>query len=105
MTADSSYMNIRFETLQQAQDDLAAAYAAIQATLDNLQSDLESPGSPSYLGEWTGSAKDAYVGAKLQWDNAVADMKAVLQKAHVHIMNAAEAYQAVETQNASIWHN
>ena len=34
MNADESYMNIRFETLQQAQDDLGAAFAAIQATME-----------------------------------------------------------------------
>lgn len=100
MTADSSYMNIRFETLQQAQDDLAAAYAAIQATVDNLETELQSN-----LSQWTGSAQQSYAAVKLQWDNALAHMAAVLQKANVHMMNAAEAYQTVENQNTSIWHS
>ncbi len=100
MSADSSYMNIRFETLQQAQDDLAAAFAAIQATIENLESDLQSN-----LSQWTGTAQTQYAGVKLQWDNAVAHMASVLQQAHVHLVNAAEAYQTVENQNASIWHN
>ena len=100
MTADSSYMNIRFETLQQAQDDLAASFAAIQATIDNLESDLQSN-----LSQWSGSAQTSYAGVKLQWDNAVAHMASVLQQAQVHMGNAAETYQAVENQNVSIWHS
>lgn len=99
MTADSSYMNIKFETLQQAQDDLGMAFASIQATIENLESDLQSN-----LSQWSGSAQGAYTGVKLQWDNAVAHMASVLQKAHVHLGNAAEMYQMVENQNISIWH-
>lgn len=100
MTADSSYMNIRFETLQQAQDDLAAAFAAIQSTIDNLETELQSN-----LSQWTGSAQEAYLPVKQQWDAAIAHMAAVLQKAQVHMGNAAETYQTVENQNVSIWHS
>jgi early secretory antigenic target protein ESAT-6 len=99
VTADSSYMNIRFETLDQAQNDLAMAFASIQATVQDLESQLESS-----LSQWTGSAQDAYRAARLQWDNALADMAGVLQRAHVHLANAAEMYQTVENQNLSIWH-
>lgn len=100
MTADSSYLNIRFETLQQAQDDLGAAYAAIQATVENLETSLNTN-----LSEWTGSAQQAYQQAQIQWHSALTHMASVLQKAQVHIGNAAEMYQAVENQNTSIWHS
>jgi WXG100 family type VII secretion target len=100
VNADSSYMNIRFETLQQAQDDLGAAYAAIQATVENLETQLNTN-----LSQWTGSAQDSYRQVKLQWNAALDHMASVLQKAQVHIGNAAEMYQAVENQNTSIWHS
>ena len=100
MTADPSYMNIRFETLQQAQEDLAIAYGAIKATVDNLESDLQSS-----LSQWSGSAQTAYAGVKLQWDNALEHMASVLQQAQAHMGNAAETYQSVENRNASIWHS
>jgi WXG100 family type VII secretion target len=92
-------MNIRFETLQQAEQDLSAAYAAVQSTVENLESELQSN-----LGQWTGTAQEAYAQVKLQWDQALAHMAAVLQKAGGHIASAAETYQAVENQNLSIWH-
>jgi early secretory antigenic target protein ESAT-6 len=93
-------MNIRFETLQQAQDDLGAAFAAIRATIENLETELEAK-----LSQWTGPAQTSYWQVKQQWKTATDDMAAVLNQAHVHIGTAAEMYQAVENQNASIWHN
>jgi WXG100 family type VII secretion target len=94
-----SYMAIRFETLQQAQDDLGMAYAAVQQSITDLENELAKS-----LAQWSGSARDAYGPIKKQWDDAVAHMASVLSKAHVHMANAAEMYQAVEQQNVSIWH-
>jgi WXG100 family type VII secretion target len=93
-------MNIRFETLQQAESDLATALAAIRATIDTLESDLQSN-----LSQWTGSARDQYAVVKLQWDNALAHMADVLGSAQKHMANAADTYQTVENKNASIWHS
>lgn len=97
--ADPWYMNIRQETLLQAQDDLGMAFASVQSTINDLESTLAAN-----LSQWSGSAQDAYQSVKQQWDNAVADMAAVLSKAQVHMANAAEMYQTVENQNISIWH-
>jgi WXG100 family type VII secretion target len=95
---DPSYMAIKFETLQQAQDDLAMAYAAVQSTIEELEAKLQSN-----LAQWSGPAQSAYVPVKQQWDAAVAHMASVLNRAHVHLANAAEMYQTVEQQNRSIW--
>ncbi|HXS65089.1 MAG TPA: WXG100 family type VII secretion target [Streptosporangiaceae bacterium] len=97
--SEPSYMAIRFETLQQAQDDLGMAYAAVQQTIEVLEGELKKG-----LAEWSGSARDAYGPIKAQWDAAIEHMASVLSKAHVHMANAAEMYQAVENQNVSIWH-
>lgn len=93
------YMNVRFETLVQAQDDLGMAYSAVQSTISELETTLQAG-----LSQWSGPAQQAYLPVKQQWDNAVAHMASVLSKAHVHMANAAEMYQAVENQNISIWH-
>jgi ESAT-6 family protein len=98
MSGDPAYMNINFETLQQAQDDLGAAYAAIQATIDELNAQLRTN-----LSQWSGSAQDSYARVRLQWQQALDHMNGVLRQAHVHLANAAEMYQAVESQNVSIW--
>jgi len=96
---DPSYMAIKYETLQQAQDDLAMAYAAVQSTVDDLETKLQAS-----LSEWTGSAQSAYLPVKQQWDAAIAHMASVLNRAHVHLANANDMYQTVEQQNTSIWH-
>jgi WXG100 family type VII secretion target len=100
VNGDPSYMNIRFETLQLAQEDLGAAFAAISQTIQNLENLLET-----MLGQWTGAAQDSYWAAKKQWRTATDDMNKVLQQAGMHVGTAAEMYQAVENQNVSIWHN
>ena len=101
--ADSSYMNVNFETLQQAEDDIAAQVAAIRSALDDLQNDLESPTSPSSLSLWQGPARDAYFVVKSQWDWAVGNMADVLQKAGAHVGTASDTYRATENKNVGIW--
>lgn len=95
---DPGLMNIKYETLADAQNDLAAAYAAAQATIDELKNKLAGG-----LAEWTGAAREAYDQVQRDWNTAFAHMAAVLQQAHVHLGNANEMYQAVERQNATIW--
>ena len=96
--SDPSYLNIRFETLQQAEEDLGMAYAAVQSTIEELEMKLQAG-----LAQWNGPAQAAYQPVKKQWDAAVVHMAAVLGKAHVHMASAAEMWQAVERQNVSIW--
>jgi WXG100 family type VII secretion target len=97
--SDADYMNIRFETLEQAQTDLATGYAAAKQTIEDLKAKLNQN-----LADWNGDARETYAQVQNDWDKAFAHMAAVLQKAHVHIGNAHEMYTQVERQNKSIWH-
>jgi WXG100 family type VII secretion target len=92
-------LNIRYETLGEAQSDLAAACAAAQATIEELKSKLAGG-----LSLWTGTARDAYDKAKYDWDTAFTHMNAVLNKANIHLGNVNDWYQHAERQNVSIWH-
>jgi ESAT-6 family protein len=96
--SDPGMLNIKYETLAGAQNDLAAAYAAAQATIDDLKAKLAGS-----LSMWTGDARSAYDEVQREWSVAFAHMAAVLQKAHVHLGNANDMYQNVERQNTSIW--
>lgn len=96
--SDPGYMNIQYETLQQAQTDLGAAYAAAKNAIDELKTRLEQG-----LESWTGDAQKVYLQVKDDWDRAFAHMASVLQQAHVHMGNAHDMYQQVERQNVSIW--
>jgi WXG100 family type VII secretion target len=91
-------MNVNFETLQQAEDDIAAQVAAIRSTIDDLERYLES-----HLSQWSGPARDAYAVVKSQWDQAVANMADVLQKAGAHVGTASDTYRATENKNVGIW--
>jgi WXG100 family type VII secretion target len=97
---DPAYLHIRYETLQQAQTDLATAYAAAKNAIDELRSRLDTG-----LADWSGDAQTAYTEVKGDWDKAFNHMSAVLAKAQVHVGNAYEMYTQVERQNVSIWHN
>lgn len=98
MAQDPGLLNIRYETLDQAKTDLAAAYAGAQATISELETKLNQS-----LAEWTGDAQEAYAEAKLAWSRAFTHMQTVLNQAQVHVGNASDMYQAVERQNQSIW--
>jgi WXG100 family type VII secretion target len=89
---------IRYETLDQAKNDLAVAYESVQRVITDLKKALDYN-----LGEWSDHAKDVYAEVQTQWLNATNDMQAVLQKANVHLGNTSEMYQAMERQNVSIW--
>jgi WXG100 family type VII secretion target len=97
--ADPNFLHIRNESLEEAQTDLAAAYAAARNAIDELRSKLDDK-----LGDWSGDAQAAYLDERGKWDATFDRMAAVLKQAHVHIGSAQEMYNAVERQNLSIWH-
>jgi ESAT-6 family protein len=100
MTTDPGLLNIRYETLGQAQNDLGVAYDSVTAIIKDLTVALNSN-----LAEWSGSARDVYQQVQVKWQKATDDMAAVLRKANVHLGNANEMYQAMERSNTTIWTN
>ena len=100
MTYPDDFLQIQYETLQQAQTDLGVAYAAAKSAIDELRSKLDKG-----LADWSGDAQTAYTEVKGDWDKAFDHMSAVLARAQVHVGNAHEMYTQVERQNVSIWHH
>ncbi|MGH3273656.1 MAG: WXG100 family type VII secretion target [Streptosporangiaceae bacterium] len=96
--SDSSFMKIQFESLQQAQDDLGTAAAAVQNTIDELESKLQAN-----LSQWSGAAQQAYIPVKQSWRDAIEDMQRVLTKAGGHLATAQQIYADAENHNMSIW--
>jgi WXG100 family type VII secretion target len=94
----NGYLNIKFETLEQAEVDLGVALRAAQDAISQLETALKHK-----LGDWTGAAEQAYSAAQDQWRAAFKHMEAVLTKAQGHVANARELYADVERQNVSIW--
>lgn len=95
---DPGLLNIKYQTLADAQSELAAHYAAAQAEIEELKAKLGNN-----LELWTGDARQAYDQVQRDWNVAFAHMAEVLQKAHMHLASALETYQAAERQNTTMW--
>jgi WXG100 family type VII secretion target len=95
---DPGLLNIKYEALADAQSELASHHAAAQTAIEELKAKLEGN-----LTQWTGEAREAYEQVKRDWDATFAHMAEVLQKAHMHLGNANEWYQAMERANTTMW--
>lgn len=68
-----SEIRINHASLQQAAADIRATMNQIETRLDNLEKELAPLRS-----DWNGGQKDAYHQAKAKWDNAINEMKLLL---------------------------
>ena len=102
MTAPDNFLNIRYETLQQAQVDLSSAVDACENAINDLIAQLDRHLNPDTR---EGSAYEIYLQNKQSWHDHISQMKDVLTQAGVHIGNAHDMYVQVERQNTSIWHS
>jgi early secretory antigenic target protein ESAT-6 len=92
------YTKAVFGTLDTGASEFASTYAQVVSTVDNLDSQLRSS-----LSTWTGSAQAAYYEAKSKWDQAIADMAAVIQSMGQVVDTANQNFQGAETANRSMW--
>jgi early secretory antigenic target protein ESAT-6 len=98
MTAGNDYTRVMFGALEQGQADFQQTYSSLQGEIENLQAQLQSN-----LGEWVGSAQQAYHEAQAVWNAAMANMQSVLQQLGAVIGTANENYQQAEAVNTSRW--
>lgn len=98
MTAGNDYTRVMFGALEQGQADFQQTYSSLQSEIDTLQSQLQTN-----LGEWVGSAQQAYHEAQAVWNAAMANMQSVLQQLGVVIGTANDNYQQAEAVNTSRW--
>lgn len=92
------YTKAVFGTLDTGASEFASTYAQVVSTVDNLDSQLRSS-----LSTWTGSAQAAYYEAKAKWDQAIADMAAVIQSMGQVVDTANMNFQGAENANRSMW--
>ena len=98
MSAGSDYTRVQFSAMEQGQADFQRTYASLQSEIDQLESQLNTN-----LGEWVGSAQQAYHEAQAQWHAAMANMQAVIQQLGVVIGQANDNYLQAESQNQARW--
>lgn len=98
MSAGNDYTRVMFGALEQGQADFQRTYASLQSEIESLESQLSTN-----LGEWVGSAQQAYHEAQAVWNGAMANMQSVLQQLGSVIGTANENYQQAEAVNTSRW--
>ncbi len=81
--------------LDQAADDLMAIVSRIDARLQRLEQDLAPLRSA-----WIGEAQEAYSGAKLRWEAAVAEMRDLLRHTSQQVTQANSSYRAADARGA-----
>lgn len=96
--ADSDFVHVDFNALTTGQNDFAAVYQALEGTLRDLESQLNSS-----LGSWTDDAKEAYQTAQAEWNKLSAHLATVLQKLGTVIGTAHDNYKGAEAANARMW--
>jgi|ERR1700691_919798 early secretory antigenic target protein ESAT-6 len=98
MSAGNDYTRVMFGAMEQGQADFQRTYASLQSEIATLESQLQGN-----LGEWVGSAQQAYHEAQAVWNNAMANMQAVLQQLGTVIGTANDNYQQAESANTALW--
>ncbi|HEY3014122.1 MAG TPA: WXG100 family type VII secretion target [Kribbellaceae bacterium] len=66
-------LKVTHGNLDLASTDLNTASTNLQTLIDDLNRELDKRQA-----SWTGSAKEAYVPAKAQWNGAISDMRELL---------------------------
>jgi WXG100 family type VII secretion target len=94
----SDYTAVTFGSMAEGEAEFASTYQALQSTLSTLESQLQSS-----LAEWTGAAQAAYHVQKQKWDNAAADMAAVVSQLGKAIGVANTNYEQAERANSAMW--
>jgi 6 kDa early secretory antigenic target len=92
------FTKAQFGTLETGASEFASTYAQVVSTVDALDSQLRSS-----LSTWTGAAQAAYYEAKAKWDQAIADMAAVIQSMGQVVDTANYNFQGAEKANQSMW--
>lgn len=92
-----SFDGIRVDhnALAGASQDLLTAAKNIETRLDNLEADLKPLES-----SWSGSAKEAYRQAKLQWDKAMMEMNLLLKDVSGAVESSNQEYRLADKRGA-----
>ncbi|MFC6880070.1 MULTISPECIES: WXG100 family type VII secretion target [Actinomadura] len=92
-----SYSSMNFGGMQAAYAAFQQKYTAMQSELDDLEKSVEQK-----LAQWEDTAKDAYMDAKRQWDQAAAEIGKVMNQLGVVINSSSETGQTTMRQNTSM---
>jgi early secretory antigenic target protein ESAT-6 len=91
-------IHVSLEALQSGQAGINKTYGALQATLEQLNSDLEP-----MIQSWTGTAQEAYLVQKKNWNEGADALAQVLQNIARSLGDAHDNYHATHQATKQIW--
>ena len=89
-------IRVAHEGLDRAADDLRAAVRRIDERLDRLEGELAP-----LRADWTGEAQQAYEVARLRWEQAMREMRDVLDSTGHQVVESNAAYRAADLRGAA----
>ncbi|MGW3344380.1 WXG100 family type VII secretion target [Nonomuraea rubra] len=97
MTGNPDIILANFDQMEEIAAELGRAYANLVGELTDLEADLK------ILETWEGSAKDVYLDAKRQWNEAVVTMGDTMQRFGPALHDATEIMRDAENANVRRW--
>jgi early secretory antigenic target protein ESAT-6 len=91
-------LKVTFAEIQQASSTINSSATQVQSQLDDLRQEVTKT-----LAGYEGDARVAYEAAQQKWDQAAADLQAVLAAIGTAVGQAGQAYEAAEKQNLNRW--
>ena len=91
-------IKVTFEALQAGQQGIQNNYQKLQATLEQLESDLQP-----MISTWTGTAQEQYMIQKKAWDDGAQSLALVLNNIASAVGQAHDNYTAAESAARNTW--
>jgi 6 kDa early secretory antigenic target len=91
-------LKVTFAEIQNASSTINSSATQVQSQLDDLRQEVTKT-----LANYQGDARAAYEEAQRKWDQAAADLQAVLAAIGTAVGQAGQAYEAAEKQNVGRW--
>jgi 6 kDa early secretory antigenic target len=91
-------IKVNHGALEVAVDDMRQMVARIDERMNQLESELEPLKS-----SWAGNAQTAYHVAKGKWDQAIYEMRDLLNDTHLQVTSSNDDYRAADRQGAALF--
>ncbi|NYD43662.1 WXG100 family type VII secretion target [Nocardioides panaciterrulae] len=89
-------LRVNHAGLDTAAEDMYRTVKDIDDRLNRLENELAPLRS-----DWSGSAQQAYQAAKAKWDNAIQEMKGLLDETSKTVMQSNAEYKAADQRGAA----
>lgn len=91
-------IKVNHAALDTAVDDMRTTVGKIDERLNTLEHELEPLKS-----SWAGNAQQAYHVAKGKWDQAIAEMRDILNETHLAVHTSNDDYRTADKKGAAMF--